>query len=47
MTRANFRDQQLQTVLVAMGISIGKAGIDGVAGQDTNKAIRMGAEKNK
>jgi hypothetical protein len=45
MTRANFRDQQLQTVLVAMGISIGKAGIDGVAGQDTNKAIRMGAEK--
>lgn len=45
MTRANFRDQQLQTVLVAMGISVGRSGIDGIAGSDTNKAIRLGAEK--
>lgn len=45
MTKSNFRDQQIQTVLVCMGISVGKPGIDGDAGPETNKAIRLGSSK--
>lgn len=43
MARPNPIDQKLQSVLYAMGVSLGKHGLDGIRGADTDAAVSVGA----
>lgn len=43
MAKTSPVDQKLQAVLYAMGVSLGKHGLDGERGPDTNAAVNIGA----